>query len=93
MSQILTILVWSASVTIIARTTKHSIDQETTVTVLARKHDGILLDLVMSDEFNAEGRSFANGDDSIFEAISKPDFTNDALQFCISILMPSIVFF
>jgi len=40
-----------------------------------------VLELVMSDEFNEEGRSFGYGKDSKFEAIEKPDDTNQAIQF------------
>jgi Beta-glucan synthesis-associated protein SKN1/KRE6/Sbg1 len=47
-----------------------------------RRFDGKLLDLVMSDEFNEDGRSFEPGQDEMFEAIQKPDEANEALQFC-----------
>ena len=35
----------------------------------------------MSDEFNVDGRAFATGKDKLFEAMEKPDNTNEALQF------------
>eukprot|EP01038_Epipyxis_sp_PR26KG_P013556 gene13556-18192_t len=35
----------------------------------------------MSDEFNEEGRDFSVGKDKLFEAVQKPDFTNEAIQF------------
>ena len=38
--------------------------------------DDKMLDLVMSDEFNEEGRSFETGKDPVFEAISRPDDVN-----------------
>ncbi len=37
--------------------------------------------LVMSDEFNSPGRSFRDGDDPIWTALHKNDYTNDALHF------------
>jgi len=58
------------------------IDKFSTQTQTRRKHDGEMLDLVMSDEFNVGGREFGPGDDFIFEAIDKPDYTNEAMQFC-----------
>lgn len=41
-----------------------------------------IYELVMSDEFNAENRAFDKGSDKLFEAIQKPDNTNEAIQFC-----------
>ena len=35
--------------------------------------DGLIYDLVMSDEFNKEGRSFKNGDDPAWTGIDKSD--------------------
>ena len=58
------------------------IDRDTAATSIERLHDGATLRLVMSDEFNEDGRSFEKGKDANFEAIQKPDLTNDALQFC-----------
>ena len=46
-----------------------------------RHHDGKVLDLVMSDEFNVEGRGFLPGEDSIWEAVTAPDYTNAAIEF------------
>ncbi len=37
--------------------------------------------LVMSDEFNAPGRSFGDGDDPTWTTMHKNDYTNAALQF------------
>ncbi len=37
--------------------------------------------LVMSDEFNAPGRSFVDGDDPLWTAMNKNDYTNAALHF------------
>ena len=36
----------------------------------------------MSDEFNVENRKFDDGLDPIFDAVQKPDNTNEAIQFC-----------
>lgn len=61
----------------------YSIDPDTDENdrILRRRHDGMLLKLVFSDEFEEDGRSFAAGADDIFEAIEKPDDTNQAIQF------------
>ena len=37
--------------------------------------------LVFSDEFEAEGRTFADGHDPKWTSINKNDYTNDALQY------------
>jgi beta-glucanase (GH16 family) len=37
--------------------------------------------LVMSDEFNVPGRSFADGSDPIWTAMDKNDYTNNALHY------------
>ena len=37
--------------------------------------------LVMSDEFNVDGRSFADGDDPKWTALDKNDYTNGALHY------------
>jgi hypothetical protein len=47
-----------------------------------RQKDGKRLKLVMSDEFSSSGRTFRAGDDPIFEAVHKPDDTNEAIEFC-----------
>jgi beta-glucanase (GH16 family) len=47
-------------------------------------------DLVMSDEFNVEGRSFAPGNDHLWTAIEMPDGVNAALEYY-SINMSSTV--
>ena len=39
------------------------------------------LQLVFSDEFQTEGRSFADGHDPKWTSINKDDYTNDALQY------------
>jgi hypothetical protein len=41
-----------------------------------RRHDAKTLRLVMSDEFNEHGRGFGPGEDAFFEAVSKPDDSN-----------------
>ena len=46
------------------------------------KTSGRLLALAMSDEFNTDGRKFNHGSDKLFEALQKPDDTNEAIQFC-----------
>lgn len=56
-------------------------EQRTTISSLLDGSSS-LLQLVMSDEFNTEGRSFAKGQDSRFEAVEKPDNSNQAIQFC-----------
>ena len=57
------------------------IDQDTTQNFIERHHDGKLLALVMSDEFTEESRGFGPGQDNIFEALEKPDDSNQAIQF------------
>lgn len=58
------------------------IDPITTVKTINRFKDNKQLKLVMSDEFELEGRSFEKGADKFFESITKPDYTNNAMQFC-----------
>lgn len=58
------------------------IDPATSIRTLMRHKDGKILSLVMSDEFIEVGRSFEPGKDDMFEAVEKPDYTNDAIQFC-----------
>ena len=41
-----------------------------------------MLDLVMSDEFTVDGRSFAKGDDEVFEAQERPDDINQGIAYC-----------
>ena len=43
--------------------------------------NGKTYDLVMSDEFNIPGRSFADGNDPRWTAMNKNDYTNAALQY------------
>ena len=43
--------------------------------------DGRAYELVYSDEFNVEGRSFKDGDDPRWTAINKDDYTNFALHY------------
>lgn len=38
-------------------------------------------DLTMSDEFNTNGRTFKDGDDPMWTAIDKNDYTNNALHY------------
>ena len=57
------------------------IDPATTISEITSYYDNSKQILVMSDEFNIEGRGFASGQDPLFEALEKPDFTNEALQF------------
>lgn len=42
---------------------------------------GVQFDLVMSDEFNVPGRTFRDGEDPMWTALNKNDFTNDALHY------------
>lgn len=60
----------------------YKIDPETVPRTTIRRRDQAVLDLVMSDEFSLEGRSFAKGDDSVFEAQERPDDINQAISFC-----------
>jgi len=53
---------------------------ESVYKVLTR-NDGKTLSLVMSDEFNTENRKFDDGMDPNFDAVHKPDYTNEAIQF------------
>lgn len=57
-------------------------DTPAAMLVTARLRDGSPMQLVMSDEFSADGRSFSKGDDALFEAVEKPDDSNEAIQFC-----------
>ena len=50
--------------------------------LIRRNYDGKDLQLVMSDEFNEANRRFDDGNDKFFDAIQKPDNTNEAIQFC-----------
>lgn len=58
------------------------IDKMTSISSIMRRRDGKRLDLVMSDEFQEDGRHFEKGKDKFFESITKPDMTNQAMQFC-----------
>ena len=58
------------------------IDPGTTLHTKSRPKDGTILHLMASDEFNDDGRAFGKGMDQMWEAITKPDNTNEALQFC-----------
>ena len=58
------------------------IDNDTVEKTIIRRKDGKSLELVMSDEFRTPNRSFLPGDDNIFEAVEKPDNTNESIQFC-----------
>jgi len=57
-------------------------DTPTELRITTRLHDGSSMQLVMSDEFNTNGRRFEKGQDSLFEAVEKPDNSNQAIQFC-----------
>ena len=59
------------------------VDGDTPVTArtVERRHDGRKLKLVMSDEFEKGGRTFGPGEDGVFEAVEKPDDSNQAMQF------------
>lgn len=60
-----------------------NIDAETSSGVFTtiRRHDGKVLQLRASDEYNKDGRGFGPGEDDWFVAIDKPDDTNQAIQF------------
>lgn len=58
------------------------LDPETPYLTKTRQADGKKLTLVMSDEFNQEGRGFASGEDEIFEAMDRPDNSNESIQYC-----------
>lgn len=58
------------------------IDKDTTKTTISSYATSKHLSLVMSDEFNVPGRSFQKGKDPNFEAIEKPDDSNQAMEFC-----------
>jgi hypothetical protein len=49
---------------------------------IVRYKDGVVLQLVMSDEFQEDGRGFGPNEDPIFEAINSPDTENSALEYC-----------
>jgi beta-glucanase (GH16 family) len=57
------------------------IDKNTLIRSILSIHDNRKLDLVMSDEFSEDDRSFGGDNDLSFEAIEKPDNSNEALQF------------
>eukprot|EP01039_Chlorochromonas_danica_P004434 gene4434-4858_t len=57
------------------------IDPETPYLTKTRQADGKKLTLVMSDEFNQEGRGFASAEDEIFEALDRPDNSNESIQY------------
>ena len=58
------------------------IDSDTKITTKVRRTDGKLLALVMSDEFKEPNRGFGPGEDEIFEALDKPDDSNESIVFC-----------
>ena len=60
----------------------YKIDPETEARTIIRRRDQAELQLVMSDEFSLDGRSFAKGDDDVFEAQHRPDDINQAISFC-----------
>lgn len=62
-------------------TSKLYVDPETKELTISRYQDGKHLNLVMSDEFNSENRAFSEGKDKMFEALEKPDDSNQAIQF------------
>lgn len=76
------IIVVLASLSIIATVCGNFIDSRTHKEYKFRQKDGKKLELVMSDEFETPGRSFGPGEDPVFEALHKPDDTNEAIEFC-----------
>jgi hypothetical protein len=58
------------------------IDPETVLRTKISQRDGRRMELVASDEFKISGRNFEPGHDKMLEAMTKPDDTNDSLQFC-----------
>lgn len=66
------------------------IDELTTKTTIQRFKDRKDLQLVMSDEFEVENRRFEKGFDKFFESITKPDETNNAMQFCKEFILHSL---
>lgn len=60
-----------------------AVDSDTSTGVLTtrRRKDGRELSLRFSDEFNQEGRGFGPGEDSWFEAVEKPDESNQSIEF------------
>lgn len=71
----------------------YKIDPDTEPTTIIRRRDKAELQLVMSDEFTLDGRSFAKGDDDVFEAQHRPDDINQAISFCEWLLFIIKVFF
>ena len=61
--------------------TQGYIDRATQIKSVFSIHNGNKHTLVMSDEFNEDGRSFAAGRDLLFEALDKPDNSNEAMQY------------
>ena len=57
------------------------LDPATDKVQINRLRDGRKLDLVMSDEFNQDGRTFKTNDDKHFTAIHQPGLTNEEIQF------------
>ena len=51
------------------------------LTLVDTSREGKLFQLVMSDEFDIPGRSFADGHDPKWTALEKNDYTNDALHY------------
>lgn len=47
-----------------------------------RRRDNRRLGLVMSDEFSLDNREFGVGEDSMFEALDRPDNSNDGNAYC-----------
>lgn len=64
-----------------AKSKSELIDPNTVATTVYQYHDNKLLHLVMSDEFEDNGRRF-DQKKGIFNAVMKPDNSNDAIQFC-----------
>ena len=57
------------------------VDPETTRRNVISNLNGKIYKLVMSDEFTTDNRKFGVGDDPVFEALQRPDNSNQALQF------------
>lgn len=66
----------------VVRMKSAQVDPATVVGRLRRFQDDKILHLVMSDEFEERGRSFARGLDPLFETADIPDYSNESMQYC-----------
>ena len=78
---------------VVASQHQHLIDANTRQMTYARQNDGKVLELVMSDEFEENSRRFEKGRDRFFEAINQHDFTNQAIQYCKTVLLDIVIIF